>query len=135
VLRVEDGLPSTSLLELGLAAEGKRLQRHARGRQLDAGRAGGHHGGRRHGREVQRRVRRRVAELVQRAVVVVGEVVAGLVVAAVVGLARRPSEDLRLLGRLDPFRAGEQPARRDAPSPDNSRGRVSRRRNASGSKG
>ncbi len=56
----------------------------------------------------------RVRVHVEGVVVVVGERVAGEVVAGVVLLACRATPDRGLLGGLDPFGAGEQAARRDA---------------------
>ncbi len=52
----------------------------------------------------------RVAELVECAVVVVGEVIASLMVASIIGFPRRSAEDLGLHLSLATFRAGEKPA-------------------------
>src|ERR671912_1491404 len=51
----------------------------------------------------------RVAEFVECAVVVVGEVIASLMVASIIGLSHRSAEDLGLHRGLATFCAGEKP--------------------------
>ena len=65
-------------------------------------------------RQGQRRVRRGVPELGEGLGAEVGHVVAGLVVAGVVGHSRGAAVDRRLLLRLDPLGAGEETTGRDA---------------------